>query len=57
MAQTLQKNAQQKKEKDQVGEFFKPITDFLAKLSKKEKLAYSLIIAGIVLVIIGIILW
>jgi len=57
MTQISPKNVQQKKEKNQLKQLLKPISDFLSKLSKKEKIAYSLIIVGAILVIIGIILW
>lgn len=57
MIQTTQKSPQQQNKKDGFQDILNQIKNFLAKLSKKEKLAYGLIILGIIFIIVGAILW
>ncbi|MFA6073725.1 MAG: hypothetical protein WC758_06420 [Candidatus Woesearchaeota archaeon] len=45
------------KQKSPLSSIILPITTFLARFTKKEQIAYGLIILGIIFLILGLILW
>jgi flagellar biosynthesis/type III secretory pathway M-ring protein FliF/YscJ len=45
------------KAKNEIDEFFKSVQNYLSNMSDNDKIAYGLIILGVILLIIGIILW
>ncbi|MGV8162731.1 MAG: hypothetical protein ACP5N2_05375 [Candidatus Nanoarchaeia archaeon] len=56
MTQSTQKNVAQDSKRG-LQDILKPLTDFLNKFSKKEKIAYGLILLGVLLIITGILIW
>ncbi|MGV8169407.1 MAG: hypothetical protein ACP5N3_05105 [Candidatus Nanoarchaeia archaeon] len=46
------------KNEEKSGEdFLKTVNDFVDNLSTKEKISYGLITLGVILIIVGVILW